>query len=135
MNSGLDKLMVGGAQLGMDYGITNMVGNREDSYWFDFLDYVFEQGVYKLDTAPAYQDSERRIGQWLQGDAMARKKVKITTKFPPISADEVHDERDLISSLVSSLRASINVLPMQKLTRLCSIELIFCRVFQIALGK
>lgn len=92
--------------MGMDYGITNKVGNRGDSYWFDFLDYVFEQGVYKLDTAPAYQDSERRIGQWLQGDAMARKKVKITTKFPPISADEAHDERDLISILVSSLRDS-----------------------------
>ena len=106
MTSDLNKLMVGGAQLGMQYGLTNNVGSRDDAYWSEFLNYAFQRGVYKIDTAQAYKDSERRIGQWLKEHTEARRKIEITTKFLPISTRGVSNEREYINTLVRSLQDS-----------------------------
>lgn len=81
-----NKLSLGTAQFGLDYGINNKTGKLSPPQVFDILESATQNQVHFLDTAPAYGDSQRTIGEYI-----ARKGVHfdIVSKLPPCSADEV----------------------------------------------
>ena len=58
----MQTLLLGTAQWGSDYGITNAGGRLADSALTDLLEAAEKFGLTPLDTAPAYGDAEARIG-------------------------------------------------------------------------
>ncbi len=54
--------MIGSAQFGMNYGIANRGGQISPHEAKDILTLARAHGVRSVDTAAAYGDSERRLG-------------------------------------------------------------------------
>lgn len=77
-NSLVNKLLIGSANFGMDYGIAfSRRVSREEV--FNILDFAKEKGVFGIDTAPAYGDAERIIGEYLK---LRGNVFHIITKLP-----------------------------------------------------
>lgn len=70
-------LVLGTAQLGLDYGATNSVGRMSDSEVKKLLNVADKYEINYLDTASSYGDSEARIGTFLNNPL----KNKVITKF------------------------------------------------------
>lgn len=79
-----NKLILGTAQFGMRYGITNKKGKTKKSEIKKILNYISKKKITYLDTASAYQKSELEIGNYLKTN---KKKFKIITKYSQISGD------------------------------------------------
>jgi spore coat polysaccharide biosynthesis protein SpsF len=82
------QLVLGTAQLGMDYGRTNTVGRPLPPECVRIVRSAIEHGVTHLDTARAYGDSESRLGAALEGGWAAR--VHVVTKLAPL--EELPDD-------------------------------------------
>ena len=61
----LSKICLGTAQLGMAYGICNVAGKPSLEESRTILKTALENGITTFDTAPAYGDSEKVLGQCL----------------------------------------------------------------------
>ena len=66
-------------QLGLQYGIANKKGALNDEEVQEILNYAWQNGITSFDTAPAYGESERRIGNFVE-----RLLVQNTNKLPTI---------------------------------------------------
>ncbi|MCL2185852.1 MAG: aldo/keto reductase [Treponema sp.] len=73
------KLCLGTAQFGLDYGINNTRGKIPYQEVTEILNYAHEKGITELDTASAYGESEKVLG-----DAIYKtdKNFNIFTKYP-----------------------------------------------------
>ena len=69
----ISKLILGTAQLGFKYGISNKRGKLPAKEADKILDSALSSGVTAFDTAQSYQESEQLIGKFIN---------KITTKNP-----------------------------------------------------
>ena len=58
----MQSVILGTAQWGLDYGVTNTAGRLSDQAVRDLASAAWEAGIRMLDTAPAYGDAEARIG-------------------------------------------------------------------------
>ena len=83
--SGKNKLVLGGAQLGMAYGVTNLAGAPTGTGVEAILKSAAGGGLDLVDTAPAYGNSEAAIGDAAQGAGFG-----VITKTP--SAAHLADE-------------------------------------------
>ena len=79
----MKKIVVGGAQLGFDYGIANKLGQPSRLEAAVLLKVAILNGVEYVDTAHAYGNSERVIGEVLGRDWGVR--VKVITKLSPLA--------------------------------------------------
>ncbi|MDD0842209.1 aldo/keto reductase [Pseudomonas sp. Gutcm_11s] len=77
------KLVLGTAQLGISYGITNVAGKPALELSREIVKMAIVNGVSYLDTARAYGDSEIVIGRSLQGGWQGR--TKVITKLSPLA--------------------------------------------------
>ena len=75
----IGRLVLGTAQFGMDYGVTNRHGQVRKSEINKILSYACQKGVLSIDTAVAYADSEKKIGEILN----SKSEFRIITKLPP----------------------------------------------------
>lgn len=75
------KLGLGTAQFGIDYGITNQSGKTDFSEVKRILNYAKQKGITLLDTAAAYGDSEKKLGNVIGNDAQFKIVTKITNIF------------------------------------------------------
>lgn len=84
---GVGKLIIGGAQLGIDYGINNVNGKPSMEHARRMLQNAYSCGVGVIDSARAYGESEKVIGQVLSpsGRQVLSSKLKIVTKLSPLS--------------------------------------------------
>ena len=57
-----EKLILGTAQFGLDYGINNSVGKPNVESTESILNYAISQKIHILDTADAYGNSSDIIG-------------------------------------------------------------------------
>jgi aryl-alcohol dehydrogenase-like predicted oxidoreductase len=101
-------LILGTAQLGLDYGAANTGGMPDSITARELIAEAVASGVTHFDTARAYGIAEDRIGQYLDEDQ--RSKVRIVTKLRPLdhlaedaSPAEVRAATD--ASLLESLGA------------------------------
>lgn len=78
---GVNRLALGTAQFGSDYGIANTVGRIPDADAAALLAHAWRAGVRTLDTAIAYGDSEARLGALGVGD------WRVISKLPAMPAD------------------------------------------------
>lgn len=60
----MSKLILGTVQFGLDYGINNTQGKPEEENVFDILDNAHAAGVQILDTAVAYGNAPKVIGNY-----------------------------------------------------------------------
>lgn len=98
------EIVLGTAQFGLDYGITNSSGMVQPSEVKKILNYAADQGINKLDTAQAYGESELVIGGYPGFDIM----TKITANtMRPFDEKAVEIERCLEESLLRLNRSSV----------------------------
>ena len=104
------KIILGGAQLGLKYGITNKVSHDLQKNAFQLLSFTSQFGIDGVDTAFAYGNSEQNIGYWLRSKAFNISPLKIYTKFPPYE-----DFDQLSSNYLIDLQNALRRLQCQKI--------------------
>jgi spore coat polysaccharide biosynthesis protein SpsF len=77
------EYVVGGAQLGFDYGLANRAGKPSPDVVGAMLAVAAAAGATTIDTAAAYGDSESVLGAVLTGDADLSGRFWIITKLAP----------------------------------------------------
>jgi len=73
-----NRIILGTAQFGMDYGISNRTGKISFHEITKILNFSINNKIKYLDTASAYHLSENEIGKYY---SKSKKKFKIITKF------------------------------------------------------
>lgn len=97
------QLALGTAQFGLDYGITNRRGRVAVAEAAAMLQAAWDGGVRMLDTAPAYGDSERSLGQ---ASAQApERRWRIVTKTLPLRTAAVAE--DGLAAVEAAFRGSL----------------------------
>jgi len=97
-----NKIVLGTAQFGLDYGISNKKGQIPKNEVFEILTESIKSGIDVLDTAYAYGNSELVIGNYLKKHGNV---FKIISKLPDC------DPRDVKNIFESSLeRLGVDVL-------------------------
>ena len=96
----MSRLVLGTAQIGLEYGINNSCGKPSKNEAYNLLDNAFEKGIRFLDTAPAYGDSEEIIGEYMKE---TKKIFNIVTKLPKIDIKK-NIKNQLMLNLDSSLK-------------------------------
>ena len=71
-------MSLGTVQLGLNYGINNVVGKPSQELSNKILDCAINNGINVLDTAGGYGDSEEVIGRWLKEIPEQRKPFIVT---------------------------------------------------------
>ena len=111
----ISKITLGTAQLGMDYGISNKSGKPNSDSIKDVLNYAIKNKITTFDTAPAYGNSEKILGDFFKNRTEITK--TIITKIPKIKLDstnpsliQVYDKikKELMNSK-KSLQTNIDV--------------------------
>ena len=69
----MQRLMLGTAQWGNDYGVTNAVGRLADDEITSIVQVALESGVTEVDTARGYGDSETRLRPFARDFAVTSK--------------------------------------------------------------
>ncbi len=97
----LQRLAIGSAQFGMDYGIFNKSGITPEQEVAHILELAFKNGIHMIDTATSYGVSEEVIGRNIKD-----LQFKIVTKTPVFKKDRIEktDANYLIESFHQSLR-------------------------------
>ena len=77
-NRWIEKIELGSAQFGLDYGVNNgKKVNQDQAYSIHEL--LYENGAFLIDTAPSYGNSETVVS------SIVKEKSKIITKLLPLS--------------------------------------------------
>ncbi len=76
------RYCLGTVQFGMDYGIMGSVQPTENKV-FEMLSYAINNGVCILDTAAAYGEAEKIIGEYLNAYPEMLEKIRIVSKLRP----------------------------------------------------
>lgn len=87
-----NKLVLGTAQLGFNYGIANKTGKPSKNESFNIMKLAAESGISYFDTAYSYGDSEIIIGKFLKTCKEYRDKVNIITKMPALKERIVNEK-------------------------------------------
>ena len=88
---GINKLILGTAQFGLEYGICNSKGKPSDEIIFEILNIAFDSGVRILDTAVVYGNAHQIIGTYHNSHLSSS--YKVNTKIPKgLQADYYESE-------------------------------------------
>lgn len=106
-----NKLVIGTAQFGMDYGIANVNGKPKHKQIFDILDLAWEKGIRRFDTAPDY-GSDVLLGEFIKVNKIENE-VLVLTKI-----SSLNNSTDFQNDTIKDLELSINNLG-------CPIDVLF----------
>jgi spore coat polysaccharide biosynthesis protein SpsF len=98
--SAVSRLVVGGAQLGMRYGIANTAGRPERAAATAILKSAIGNGATDIDTARAYGSSEAVIGSALSGGWADR--ARVVTKLSPLDGCGADASAQLVSARIEA---------------------------------
>jgi aryl-alcohol dehydrogenase-like predicted oxidoreductase len=84
-------LILGTAQLGLNYGISNKEGQPSIDQAREILDTAYNSGIRILDTASAYGDAEKVVGELNQN------RFEIISKLPDLSKIEFSEDYSEVS--------------------------------------
>ena len=102
------KLCLGTVQFGMDYGVFD-TPKKDPAYCINCLDYATQNGIEAIDTATAYGDAERIVGEFLSRKTINRDKLFISTKHLPNVLDDYKKE-DYVKVIRENLQNSLKTL-------------------------
>lgn len=94
----MTELLLGTAQLGQGYGVTNAVGRIPDPDAVELLEAALDSGIRRFDTAAVYDDAEERLGALMPAADLA-----YVTKFE-LRADEEPTADRLFAASLRRLR-------------------------------
>jgi len=97
-----NKLVLGTAQLGLDYGIANKEGRPSEKEAFKIMKYAVEREIFYFDTAYSYGNSEIIIGKFLNFFKNYKNKINIITKMAPLKKEKL-DEKNINDHFFESL--------------------------------
>lgn len=80
-----EKIILGTANFGMNYGINNSKGQLEEREVFRLLDIAWYAGIRMLDTAPGYGATEEVIGRYIKNSP--EKTWRLISKCHPSMSD------------------------------------------------
>lgn len=106
-------MILGTVELGLDYGINNTCGKPTGKQAFDLLDAAWDNGIRELDTAAAYGDSEKIIGNYRKETGHA---FFIDTKLP-VSVDPARYENCLEEACERLRVSSLHLLYLHSFTQ------------------
>jgi len=86
------KISLGTAQLGLDYGVSNKIGQIKKYDARRILQYAYDKGIHMLDTAPSYGESEDIIGNFSRSD-FSDANFDIVTKTPHFKGDVITESQ------------------------------------------
>ena len=92
------KLVLGTAQLGMNYGVANQTGMPESAEATELVRTAITNGVAYIDTARAYGRSEEVVGRAL-GDGWLER-VTLVTKLDPLADCPADAAEDVVGTYV-----------------------------------
>ena len=92
-------MILGTAQLGLNYGISNQEGKPNSKVANELLKFAWENNIRTLDTASAYGDSENVIGD------SGISEFNIISKLPKI---EVSNNKDLHNHILNQIKRSLD---------------------------
>ena len=93
-----NKIAIGTAQFGLDYGIANKHGRVSANEIRSILNFALENNINTLDTAKVYGNSEKSIGDYLEE---SKKKWNIITKISDSNKsiiEQIQDSKEKINS-------------------------------------
>lgn len=90
-----DKILLGTAQLGLNYGINNKNGKPSLESAINILDAAFKNNIHFLDTAEAYGNAQEIIGNFHQHQ---NKKFNVVTKLSESSLQKFGDLTKIIEA-------------------------------------
>lgn len=96
----MHRIALGTAQFGMDYGINNRRGKVPRHEVFQILDKALEFGVDTIDTAHAYCESEKILGDFVKNCGA---KFKVISKLPKCKR---HQVEEILTASLNRLNAS-----------------------------
>ena len=108
------KLCLGTVQFGLNYGIQGN-GQPQEEKVFDMLSYAINNGIDILDTASAYGEAERVLGEYFGLHPEMRGKTGVVSKLKP-DAFEDGKEEQWAEIAVQNAKASLERLGVGKLT-------------------
>jgi aryl-alcohol dehydrogenase-like predicted oxidoreductase len=79
----VSQLVLGTAQFGHGYGITNQRGRMTDAEIAEILDLALESGISRIDTAAVYGDAPKRLRPWASSFTFTGK-IVATDPIDPI---------------------------------------------------
>jgi spore coat polysaccharide biosynthesis protein SpsF len=92
------KFVLGGAQLGLSYGINNKIGRPKIKDVYEIVKKAIYNGVEYIDTAREYGESELILGKVLKTDLKTRSKV--ITKLSLLNECQQDDRQTVVESFV-----------------------------------
>jgi len=95
------KIGLGTAQFGSHYGVSNTSGAPSQPEIKEIMAVAIRNDITLIDTAPAYGESESRIGIAIQGNG----EFRVVTKVPAINAGKI--DAATVKNLRISLEASL----------------------------
>lgn len=113
MIKNISQVVLGSAQFGLNYGVSNITGRPQRSEVNEILYRGFELGIRELDTAPSYGDAESIIVEVMKDD------YRINTKL--LSCKYYNNEL-VIKSLEYSIKIfgrNLNSIAVHKVEDLC----------------
>lgn len=96
MNPHVNKICLGTAQFGLDYGIANVKGRTTEEEAKAILKYAIAHGVNILDTAAAYGTSEEVIGRSLKN---LGRSLNVMSKLPSFAESKPNARETVMRSL------------------------------------
>lgn len=102
------KLCLGTVQFGMDYGVFN-TPRKDPEYCIKCLDYATQNGINAFDTATAYGEAERIVGEFLSRKTINRDKLFISTKLLPNIMDK-YGKDNYVNVIRDNLQKSLSIL-------------------------
>ena len=93
-------LVLGTAQLGLPYGIANKTGQPDQDVATAIIREAWNGGIRKFDTAQAYGESEKVLGNAFD-NLNIKHSAKVITKFSP--NQNHNDENEMRNSILTSL--------------------------------
>jgi len=104
------KMVLGTAQLGMNYGITNISGKPAIKEVFSILEMAWGKGVRRFDTAPAY-NSEKLLGEFITANGLQDEAI-VLTKIPSLEGVSDYEKfvRTCLESSLEKLGCPVEVL-------------------------
>ena len=106
------KIILGTAQLGMEYGIANSTGRPHLKEAKEILSLADNSSIQYLDTARAYGDSEQIIGEYVSINSS----LKIITKLSPLDGvNESSKKEEIKRKVIESVQKSLLSLKRKKL--------------------
>jgi spore coat polysaccharide biosynthesis protein SpsF (cytidylyltransferase family)/aryl-alcohol dehydrogenase-like predicted oxidoreductase len=94
----INKLILGGVQFGLDYGINNSKGKPTISQVKEIINQAAANGVEYIDTARGYGNSEKVLGKVLNSGIQHN--FKIITKLSPLNNCAENESKEIIETFV-----------------------------------